>query len=128
MDRRGFLLSCLALSACATLPAPVLAPEPVAPLPELEPLLDVTARPEGLTIRVASHGCTWRGSFVSYVERRAGPTRVAFARRRIDQCQSPQPPAEIFFSWHELGIRRGERVAILNPLSPAHPGESRDPS
>ena len=117
MDRRGFLLSCLALSACATLPPPALSPEPVAPLPELEPLLGVQAGPDGLTIRVASHGCTWRGGFVSYRERKDGVTRLAFARRRIDQCQpKPQPPVAIFFSWAELGVRRGERVAVLNPV------------
>ena len=129
MDRRGFLISCLALSACATLPPPVLAPEPVAPLPELEPLFGVQADAEGLTIRAASHGCTSRGSFVSYVERRNGVARLAFARRRIDQCQTKaQGPVAIFFSWVDLGVRRGERVAVLNSISPAHPGESRDPS
>jgi hypothetical protein len=129
MLRRGFLFGCLALSACATLPPPALAPEPVAPLPELEPLFGVKAGDDGLTIRAASHGCTDRAGFVAYVERRNGVARIAFARRRIDQCRpTPWEPVAIFFSWRELGIRRGERVAILNPQMPAHPGESRDPS
>lgn len=112
MDRRGFVLAVLALGGCATVGAPSAPPEPLA---ELEPLLAVRSGPDGLTIRAASGGCTARGDFTFYVERRAGTASLAFARRHVDVCKTPGT-TEIAFTWAELGLDPRAPVFILNPL------------
>lgn len=115
MDRRSFGLAFLALGGCATLGAPA---EPRGPLAELEPLLAARAGAQGLTIRMASGGCTTRAAIGFYVERRAGTVSVAFARKQVDVCKTPGE-AEIAFSWAELGLAPATPVFILNPI--AHP-------
>ncbi|HEY3950088.1 hypothetical protein [Phenylobacterium sp.] len=112
MDRRGFLLAALALGGCATVGAPV---APRGPLAELEPLVAARSSSEGVVIRVASGGCTARGDFAFYVERRAGTVGVAFARRHVDVCRMPGT-AEIAFTWAELGLEPRTPVFILNPM------------
>ncbi|MGZ3404420.1 MAG: hypothetical protein ACXWKN_16545, partial [Phenylobacterium sp.] len=84
MDRRSLVLTFLALGGCATVGAPV---EARGPLAELEPLLATRTGVDGLTIRVASGGCTARDGFSFYVERRAGTVSVAFARKQVDVCK-----------------------------------------
>lgn len=102
----------LALSGCAT--APVLKAGET--LPELEPLLSVSADAGGLTIMVASRGCTRREDFVFRVEPRGRDMAVAFARRRLEVCRSPgAQPAALRFSYDELGVKAGQGVMILNP-------------
>lgn len=114
MDRRGFVLAFLALGGCATLGAPA---QPKAPLAELEPLLAARVGADGLTIRVASGGCTARDGFSFYVERRAGTAAVAFARKQVDVCRTPGA-AEMVFTWSDLGLPPGTRVSFLNPIAP----------
>ena len=114
MDRRGFVLAALALGGCATVGGPP-APPQHGPLAELEPLLAVRSGPEGLTIRVASGGCTARGDFTFYVERRGVAASIAFARKQVDGCKTPGA-AEIAFTWAELGLAAKTPVFILNPM------------
>lgn len=118
-SRRSLLVCGAALLAtgCATRPR-LLASEQI--WPELETLLAVTAGREGLTVRVASRGCATRADVVFRVDRSDGRAVVAFARRRLETC----PPAEagfvdLVFSYDELGVRRGERIVVANPVSPS---------
>lgn len=113
-SRRGFGLAgaALALSGCAT--APMLKPGET--LPELERLLAVVADADGVTITVASRGCTRREDFVFRGEPRGRDLAVAFARRRLDVCRIPDAaPVALRFSRAELGLRPSQSLVILNP-------------
>ncbi len=114
MDRRVFLLATLALGGCATVAPPPAGP---GPLPELEPLYAVEAGRDGLTIRVASAGCTARPDFVVFVDRRAGLASVAFARQHVDVCKAAPGQAEVAFTWAELGLAPRTPVFLLNPIA-----------
>jgi hypothetical protein len=114
MDRRCFVLAALALGGCATVAPPAAAPGPLA---ELEPLYAAEAGREGLTIRVASGGCTARPDFAFYVERRAGSVSVAFARRHVDVCKTAPSRAEVAFTWAELGVEPRTPLFLLNPMA-----------
>ncbi len=119
MNRRHFALAALAaLSACASLPpgAPTTAGWEL-----LEPLAGVRADTEGVTIQVRSRGCTIRGDFAFYVERKGPIPTLAFGRRRVDACAGPAAVMEIAFSWMELGLTAGEPVLVVNPLAPQAP-------
>ena len=116
MTRRLFLLASLALGGCATVG--VAPAGPPAPLAELEPLYSAVAGRDGLTILVGSNGCTAKGDFTFYVERRAGTAAIAFARKHVDACKSfAQGRTEIAFSWAELGVASRAGVFLLNPLT-----------
>lgn len=102
----------LALAGCAT--TPVLRSGET--LPELEPLLSVTMDSQGLTITVASRGCTRREDFVFRGERRGRDLALAFARRRLDVCRaSDTAPVAVRFTYDELGLEPGRGLIILNP-------------
>ncbi|HEX3365523.1 hypothetical protein [Phenylobacterium sp.] len=113
MDRRCFVLAALALGGCATVAPPAAAP---GPLPELEPLYAVETGREGLTIRVASGGCTARPDFAFYVDRRAGEVSLAFARKHVDVCKTAPGQAEVAFTWAELGLAPRTPLFLLNPM------------
>jgi hypothetical protein len=116
MTRRLFLLASLALGGCATVG--VTPAGPPAPLAELEPLYSAVSDRDGLKIQVNSNGCTAKGDFAFYVERRGGAASVAFARRRVDACKSfAIGRTEIAFSWAELGLEPRAPVFLLNPLT-----------
>ena len=117
MNRRLFVVAGLALGGCAT----VAAPPKVAPTPqafgELEPLYSAQAGREGLTIQVASSGCTAKADFAFYVDRRGGEVTLAFGRKRVDVCRSfGANPAEFVFTWDELGVEPHIPVHLLNPV------------
>jgi hypothetical protein len=115
MDRRLFLTAALALAGCATMPAPRPAASP--PYAELEPVYGASAGRDGLTLRVASNGCTSRPDFTFYVETRGQAVQIAFARRRIDACKSfARGKTELTFTWAELGLDPRAPVFLLNPL------------
>ncbi|MFI4950068.1 MAG: hypothetical protein ACHP7A_03415 [Caulobacterales bacterium] len=118
MNRRLFVLAALALGGCATGgPRPEVAPAR-GPLAELEPLYSAVAGRDGLTIRVASNGCTGKPDFTFYVERRGGAATLAFARKRVDVCRSfVMASQEIAFTWAELGLDPKTPVFLLNPLT-----------
>lgn len=116
MNRRLFLLAVLALCGCAG-GVRVVAPAGV-PLVELEPLYRAEAGREVLMISVASNGCTTKADFVFHVEREGDTVTLAFARKRIDRCQSfARGRAELAFTWDELGVPARAPVFLLNPLT-----------
>jgi len=120
MNRRLVLLSLIAVTGCATAPAatspPVVAPAP-APLQELEPLYAAVAGRDGLTIQVASNGCTAKADFAFYLERSGEAVTLSFARKRVDTCKSfAMGKVELAFAWAELGVAPRTPVFLLNPL------------
>ncbi|HZZ30897.1 MAG TPA: hypothetical protein VFE10_02800 [Phenylobacterium sp.] len=84
---------------------------------ELEPLYAVEAGPEGLTIRVATAGCTAKPDMAFYIERRAGSATAAFARRHVDVCKTAPGQADVAFTWAELGLAPRTPVFLLNPMA-----------
>ncbi|MCR5879154.1 hypothetical protein [Phenylobacterium sp. J367] len=118
MNRRMFVLSALAATGCATVPAEAPAPPVLAPgetLPELEAVSAVVGR-EGLRLTVASNGCTGKADWAVWREPRGEAVALAFARRRLDLCRGlPGGTAELAYSWPELGIAPGARIVLLNP-------------
>jgi hypothetical protein len=116
MDRRGFILATLALGGCATVGQRP-AVSPLGPLAELEPLYAFHAGREGLTIRVKSAGCTAKADFAFYVERNSRAVSVAFARKHVDTCKAAGQPAELAFTWQELGLAPRTPVFLLNPVA-----------
>jgi hypothetical protein len=133
MNRRLFVLAALALAGCATAkPQPVRptptpapgqrpAPTPAPPgvlLGELEPLYAAQAGRDAITIRVASNGCTSRGDFAFYVERRGEAVTLAFGRKHVDTCRSfAMGHIDLVFTWAELGLAPHTPVFLLNPLT-----------
>ena len=102
----------LALAGCATTPRLV----STETWPELEPLLAVSLERHGVTIRMESRGCADRANMVFRVDREQGRAVVAFARRRLETCKGPKAWADMTFSYEELGLKRGERIVIANPV------------
>jgi hypothetical protein len=120
VSRRGFVLAgaALGLAGCATTPA-LMTAAPGETWPELEPLLAAEAGPDALTIRVVSKGCAAKADVVFRVDRKAGHAVVAFARRRLETCKGLAGWADLVFSYEELGLTRGERIVIANPITPS---------
>ena len=115
MTRRHALLAALLLvSACAT---KAVYSSPDAGMVELEPLISAEVRADSLVIRVTSTGCTAKEDFAFFVERQGNRVAVAFGRRKMDHCKAAPRPMEIAFSYGELGLKPGQAVAIVNPLS-----------
>jgi len=132
MNRRLFVLAALALAGCATArpqgqrpaPTPTPAPRPapipapaVATLAELEPLYAAQAGRDAITIRVSSNGCTSRGDFAFYVERRGGTVTLAFGRKHVDTCRVAMGHIDLAFTWAELGVAPRTPVFLLNPVT-----------
>jgi hypothetical protein len=114
MNRRSVLLSAFALAGCASVGTQV---APAAPLAELEPVYAAVAGREGLTIQVASNGCTAKADFAAYVERKENMMTVSFGRKRIDTCKSfAMGKTQLSFSWAELGVEARTPLFLLNPL------------
>ncbi|CAN5293127.1 hypothetical protein BH10PSE3_BH10PSE3_14020 [soil metagenome] len=118
LDRRGLLATglLLALGGCATSRGVTLVMGATSETAELEALKAITAGPDGLTLRVASGGCTRKEDFVFYLDRAATPPTVAFARKQVDGCHGTPGEVEVVFSYAELGAPGQGRLAVLNPL------------
>lgn len=84
---------------------------------ELEALSALEADATGLTLKVASTGCTTRDDFTFYVDRSGPQPTVAFARKRLDLCRRARTTADVRFSYQELGVPGHGRLAVLNPVS-----------
>lgn len=117
MNRRLFVLAALALTGCATAGPPRVAPAASA-MAELEPLYSADAGRDAITIRVSSNGCTAKGDFAFFVERRGDAVTMAFGRKRIDTCRSfAMGHTDLTFTWAELGVAPRTPVFLLNPLT-----------
>jgi hypothetical protein len=117
-DRRRLLAAglSLALGGCAGRAGVILVGGGRDAPAELETLSGLQADASGLTLTVASAGCTSRNDFTFYVDRSAAPPTVAFARKRLDSCRRPPTTAAVRFSYQELGLSGRGRLAVLNPV------------
>ncbi len=121
LDRRRLLTGglLLALGGCATSGGGVTLVRGSGPeTGELEPLRGAAAGREGLTLKVASTGCTTKADFVFYVGRDGRGQTVAFARKRLDVCKAAPSVVEVAFSYAELGLAGRGAVRVLNPMTP----------
>ena len=118
MNRRMLMIAGLALlvSGCATAP-PVISAPPGSALQELEPLYAAVAGRDALVITVGSNGCTAKGDFTFYLERRGDAVTLSFGRKRLDSCRSfAMGKTELTFTWAELGVGPRTPVFLLNPV------------
>ena len=120
LDRRGLLATglLLALGGCATRGGARLIAGATGP-GELESLEAASAGVDGLTLRVASHGCTTKADFAFYIDRSGREPAIAFARKRLDVCRAAPEVVELRFSYEELGLSGGGTVRLLNPVAPS---------
>ena len=96
-----------------------------AEIPGIEPVYGVSARASGVTVRMASNGCTHKSDMTVAVSK-GGPRQILLiARRRPDVCKNPGQ-AEITYSWTELGLKADQAFAFANPLV-AEPGPTTAP-
>jgi len=119
MQRRALLLGVVTLAAGGWAGGPRAEPEPP-DLAALEPLYAVFAAPQGLTIRVASQGCTAKADFAFYVDRKpGGGAAIAFGRKSLDICKTAKAGghADLVFSYAELGLSADAPLAVLNPIA-----------
>jgi len=129
MHRRALLMGAVVLTAGGWAGLPRAEPEPP-DLAALEPLYAVSATPQGLTIRVASKGCTAKADFAFYIDKKpGGDAAIAFGRKSLDICKTGKPGdhADLVFSYAELGVGADTPVAVLNPITqqPAAPVVAR---
>lgn len=118
LDRRGLLATglLLALGGCVGRGGVTLVAGGRNAPAELEALKAVEADDSGLTLRVASTGCTSRDDFTFYVDRSGSQPAVAFARKKLDLCRRAPTTAALRFSYQELGVSGQGRLAVLNPV------------
>jgi hypothetical protein len=84
----------------------------------IEPLYAADAGRDAITIRVLSNGCTAKGDFAFFVERKGEAVTLAFGRKRLDTCRSfAMGHTDLTFTWAELGLAPRTPVFLLNPLT-----------
>jgi hypothetical protein len=83
----------------------------------LEPLYSASAGRDEITIRVASIGCTQKADFAFFIDRKGSEITLAFARKRLDRCQSfAMGHTDLSFSYAELELAPHVTFFLLNPL------------
>jgi hypothetical protein len=117
MHRRALLGGLAAICCGAAVPRAETPSPPTADLALLEPLYAVNASRAGLTLRVASRGCTTKADFSFYVDRRSTVPTIVFGRKRVDACKADRVGGvDLAFSYAELGLSPEEPVVVLNPV------------
>jgi hypothetical protein len=83
-----------------------------------EVLLGYTYGIHGITLQVASGGCTQKSDFIVEQRQRTSYQALTFYRWREDLCLALLPYGTMLnFSYEELGLAPGSRFQILNPVS-----------
>lgn len=120
LDRRRLLIAglLLALGGCAVSVRRVTLVTSDEGASALETLRGATTGADGLTLKVASTGCTTKADFVFYVGREGRDQTIAFARKRLDVCRAAPSVVELAFSYEELGLAEEGTVRLLNPVLP----------
>lgn len=106
----------LTAAALLLLATPALAAE----IPNIEPVYGVTASRAGVTVRLASNGCTRKSDLTVALSKGQPRPIVLVVRRRPDACKNPGQ-AEITYGWAELGLKPDQAFSFANPLI-AEPG------
>jgi len=122
MHRRALLLGGLLAAGCGWVVTPrAQTANAEAGLELLEPIYAVSATPTGLSVRIATNGCTTKSDLAFYVRHSDSQTTIAFGRRQAERCKPRSAPAgqvDLAFSYVELGVAPGTPLAVLNPLAP----------
>lgn len=95
-------------------------PALAAQIPAIEPVYGVTASGAGVTVRMASNGCTRKSDLTVALSKGQPRPILLVARRRPDACKTPGQ-VEVTYSWDELGLKPGQAFSFANPLV-AEPG------
>ena len=109
-------------AALLLLGTPALAAE----IPIIEPVYGVSARGAGVTVRLASNGCTHKSDLTVGISKGGPRPILLIARRRPDVCKNPGQ-TEITYGWDELGLKSGQPFSFANPLI-AEPGPTAGPA
>jgi len=100
-------------------------PALAAQIPAIEPVYGVSARGTGVTVRLASNGCTHKSDLTVGVSKGGLRPILLIARRRPDVCKNPGQ-TEITYGWGELGLKPDQAFSFANPLI-AEPGAASGP-
>ena len=110
----------LSTSACVSIDADDVRPEPVTPHGSNQPLEPLfAARVDGadLVVRVTSNGCTRQEDFSVETQRRDGLTSFSFVRKRPDNCRALiADGVELRYPLDAFGVERGGKIRVRNPL------------
>lgn len=86
----------------------------------LEPLFGFLQDQEGIVIQVFSGGCTHKDDFKIQSVQSAGVIEVSLFRTSMDFCKAYfQYGTNIFFTYEELGVQRGQKFEIRNLIKPS---------
>lgn len=85
--------------------------------PYIEPLMGLLIRRNAIIFQVLSNGCTAKDDFQLAVLE-STPLQLRLIRLREDPCDAYLPlGTHIRFSYQELGIQRGDKFRVVNPLA-----------
>jgi hypothetical protein len=83
----------------------------------LEKLLGLTYEQDGVTLQVASGGCTQKSDFTYTKGLRKGDPTIAFFRVNKDTCLASYPQGiKIHFTFTEMNLDGAKKFYILNPV------------
>ncbi len=86
-------------------------------VPDIEPIYGVVVGKAGVTVRLASNGCTKKSDLTVAVSKSSARPLVLIARKHPDTCKSfAAGRAEVVYSFAELGIELGQAFSLANPL------------
>jgi hypothetical protein len=95
-------------------------------IPAIEPVYGVTTSKAGVTVRLASNGCTKKGDLTVAVANRPPRPLILVTRKRPDTCQSfAAGHADIAWTWAEVQLQPGQPFSLGNPLT-ADPSPGAD--
>ncbi len=82
-----------------------------------ESLMGLRIRRNAIVFQVSSSGCTTKDDFkVDMLE--SYPVQLRLIRLNEDPCDAYEPlGTRIRFTYKELGVQRGERIHVVNPLA-----------
>ena len=86
-------------------------------VPDIEPVYGVSVGKQGVTIRLASNGCTKKSDLTVAVSKHPARPLMLIARKHPDTCKSfAAGRAEVVYSFEELGLEPGQAFSLANPL------------
>ena len=84
---------------------------------QIEELLGVRVGPKRISFQVRTQRCTLKSDFEVQIFE-SEPLQLLLVRNRPDHCEAIVPYGKwIRFSHQELGLRNGDRMRVVNPLS-----------
>ncbi len=87
---------------------------------ELEKIISSEPAPTGITVTVATGGCTGKADFqVSSSAVADGKTSIELRRTKADTCKGNFPDGlKLHYTWGELKLPDGTQIMVKNPADP----------